>query len=214
LLLKVTIVFSLAAPVSALLRGRSAAARHLVWTLALLAAVVLAPLTLLAPRLPVSLPATAARGLPALIVPPPTRAPEVGQGPSATEWNAADARGSIAPRSDRPRRSPVPTLALFWLAGSLGVLLWSAFGHLGLWGLHRSSLPVERDAWARLFGIEPPVHGAAACGSPTVPSSGRRSPGASSDPSCSCPHAPRRGRSSGGVQPSGTSWRTWSAGTM
>ena len=162
LLLKVTIVFSLAAPVSALLRGRSAAARHLVWTLALLAAVVLLPLSAFAPRLPVRLPTAAARSLPALIVPPPTRATEVGRGPSATEWNAADARGSIAPRSGRPRRSPVPTLALLWLAGSLGVLLWSAFGHLGLWGLHRSSLPVERAAWARLCGLEPPVHGAGA----------------------------------------------------
>jgi DUF4097 and DUF4098 domain-containing protein YvlB len=40
--------------------------------------------------------------------------------------------------------------------------LWSVFGHLGLWSLHRSSLPVERHAWARLHGLEAPTGGAGA----------------------------------------------------
>ena len=160
LLLKVTLVLSLAAIASALLRGRSAALRHLLWLAGLLAALVLLPLSAVAPRLPVHVPAAAGRAMPALVLTPPVSAP-------AVEPTSHAAATRPAPWTALRERRPAPgswlaILWLAWLAGALGVALWSAFGHLGLWNLLRSSLPVERQAWVRLFGLEPPLSGAGA----------------------------------------------------
>src|SRR5262249_49127537 len=52
-------------------------------------------------------------------------------------------------------------LARAWLAGCLAALLWTAFGHLGLLGPHRSATPVERGAWSRHYGTPPPTEGSA-----------------------------------------------------
>jgi beta-lactamase regulating signal transducer with metallopeptidase domain/DUF4097 and DUF4098 domain-containing protein YvlB len=152
LLLKVTLVLSLAAAATTLLRGRPAATRHLTWLAALLAVLVLLPLSAIAPRLPLRLPAGAAQAVPALAH--AVRLPVMDHAPASRELSV---RPAPAPRERAavPRSWPV----FLWLAGALGVLLWSAFGHLGLWSLQRSSLPVERRAWARLFGLEPPASG-------------------------------------------------------
>ena len=163
LLLKVTIVLALGGLATALLRGRSAAARHLVWLTVLLGALALAPLATLAPRLPVHLPATARRAVPRLALVVPTPAPGLGTLPLESR-DAAVAPASGGPATAAPPASgpaPIALLGLVWGAGFLGITLWSVFGHLGLWGLHRSSIPVERRAWARLFGMEPPAVGAA-----------------------------------------------------
>src|SRR5262245_9328379 len=163
LLLKVTIVLSLGGLVATLLRGRSAAARHLVWFTVLLGALALAPLATVAPRLPVNLPAAAGQAVPRLALVVPTPEP----GSSTLRIESRDA--TAAPPSGRPATTtsrsagpgPVELLGIVWGAGFLGILLWSVFGHLGLWGLLRSSIPVERRAWERLFGMEPPPDGAA-----------------------------------------------------
>ena len=157
LLLKVTIVLSLGALVAALLRRRSAATRHLAWLATLLAVLALAPLSALAPRWFVPLPAGAGRAVPALVVTEPARLPVVDRAPASPSAATASAP---APSDARP--APLAVFALLWVAGVLGVLLWSAFGHLGLWALLRSALPVERTAWGRLYGLAPVERGAGA----------------------------------------------------
>jgi len=161
LLLKVTIVLALAAIVTTLLRRRSAAARHLVWLTAFVAALALAPFSLLAPRLVVRLPAGAARAVPGLAVAEPVQVPPGDLERSAHLDVVAPGRAGM-PVPTRSLPATVVQLAWLWLAGALGVLAWSVFGHLGLWGLHRSSLPVERHAWARLYGLSPAARGAGA----------------------------------------------------
>ena len=159
LVFKVTLVLLLAAAVTALLRRRSAATRHLGWLVALLAALVLVPLSTVAPRLWVPVPESARRAVPMFVLAQP------GPGSALDRTGAARASAPPARRSSppAPRASsfaPVAGLEALWLAGALGVLLWSVFGHLGLWALLRSSLPVERGAWPRLYGVSPPVRGA------------------------------------------------------
>jgi beta-lactamase regulating signal transducer with metallopeptidase domain len=105
----------------------------------------------------VPLPASAGRAVPALVVTEPARLPVVDRAPASLSAATASAP---APRDARP--APLAAFALLWVAGVLGVLLWSAFGHLGLWALLRSALPVERTAWARLYGLAPVERGAGA----------------------------------------------------
>jgi beta-lactamase regulating signal transducer with metallopeptidase domain/DUF4097 and DUF4098 domain-containing protein YvlB len=167
LVLKVTVVFSLAGLVSAFLRGRSAAARHVVWLASLVGVLALLPLTALAPRLAVSLPAAAERALAqsapaatdARVSASPGDVAIVPRVPSAAAARGTSLGASHASVARRPSGA-IPLLALVWLAGVAGVLLWSVFGHLGLWALHRSALPVERSAWERHHGLEPPATGA------------------------------------------------------
>lgn len=161
LLLKVTIVLSLGAVVTAMLRDRSAASRHLAWLVTLLAVLALAPLSAIAPHLALPLPASAVRAVPALVMAEPARLPAVDRAP-ASRASAETAGRSSVPMSSDTRPAPLAGLGLLWTAGALGVLLWSAFGHLGLWALLRSALPVERSAWTRLYGLEPLEHGARA----------------------------------------------------
>jgi beta-lactamase regulating signal transducer with metallopeptidase domain/DUF4097 and DUF4098 domain-containing protein YvlB len=164
LLLKVTILWSLAGLVTTLLRGRSAATRHLVWLAALIGAIALVPLVALAPRLPVRLPEAAGHVVPrlALLAPAPATAPLPVPTPETRE---AEREGAAERPATMPVRRPLPSFAamlgLAWLAGALAIALWSLFGHLGLWALLRSSIPVEPPAWARHYGLEPPARGAA-----------------------------------------------------
>ena len=162
LLLKVTAALALAGLVTTLRRGRSAAARHLVWVAALAGAVALAPLARVAPRVPVRLPAAAERAMPKLVLVQPPRSASEAR-PIATPAAPAPVQPTATPRAPAwSGRSLAAPLGLLWLAGSMGVLTWCVFGHLGLWGLVRSSIPVHRQAWARHYGVEPAEDGAAA----------------------------------------------------
>ncbi|HEX9967334.1 MAG TPA: M56 family metallopeptidase, partial [Solirubrobacterales bacterium] len=157
---KLTLVFLLGALLAALLRHRSAAARHFVWTLTLGGALALALLAPIAPRLelPVTTAETAAPA-PAASVPerdvPTGAAPEVKTTLSAVTASAApETRAAWAP-------SP---LLLLWLAGFGSVLLWCAIGHWGLVRLARRAALVDDGSWlalldeaAALAGVARPV---------------------------------------------------------
>src|SRR5262245_24778763 len=159
LLLKLTILLALAGLLATLLRGRTAATRHVVWLAALAGALVLPLLVATAPRLPVGVPAAAGRAVPRLVLVAPAE-PVVTGSPALVQTDPATTTETAA--APRAAWRAVDVLALLWVTGFLGVTLWSVLGHLGLWGLHRSSLPVERQAWARHYGMEPPAGGAAA----------------------------------------------------
>src|SRR5262245_63066738 len=111
LLAKVTILMALAGLVTALLRGRSAAARHVVWLAALAGAVALLPLSRLAPPVPFPVPAQASRAVPRLVlVPPPATArahdPASSAASRAPGAPAGDTRGAPAAARTAPAAGP------------------------------------------------------------------------------------------------------------
>ena len=185
LLLKVTLVLGAAWLVAALLRRRSAAARHDVWTAALLGSVALVLLGPLAPaiELPWAAPAVADRAAAATFASNAGRAlePARSQASEASpfaatsraqanvqrlEQNASPAASSIVARL----RSTARTVAVgswavaLWAAGLASVLLWCLSGHLGLRRLARTATPLADGDWrallaetASLTGVRRPV---------------------------------------------------------
>ena len=126
-----------------------------------LALAILAPV---APRLALHVSASAARAVPRLVTSESTTpfTPDV-----VVRWSdGAPARHSeVAPGPGAGSGTAWPIgwmLAALWCAGFVTVLLWSALGHVGLWGLYRSALPVERAAWSRHHGVAPPDAGVGA----------------------------------------------------
>jgi beta-lactamase regulating signal transducer with metallopeptidase domain len=158
LLGKVTIVLAGAALLSVLLRRRSAAARHFVWTLALAGIVAVTVLLPFAPTVAVPIP----RGLIAAdLVPVVPNASDAtpGFGLKASEFRVASGRAdhgaSILPgRVPGYDASPLSlgaVGALAWLVGGLLVLSWYAFGHAGLARLSRRATPVDDREWLSLL---------------------------------------------------------------
>ncbi|MGH7591806.1 MAG: hypothetical protein ACREL2_10245, partial [Gemmatimonadales bacterium] len=126
--LKVTIVLGAAGLVTALLRGASAAARHLVWSGALATALLIPLLSLSLPwKLPVAVwaaPAAApATSLPAA---PPVSAPHMVTGASRTA--ASGSQAADGSRRDTPTvtsgstLSAAATAALVWGGGAFLIL--------------------------------------------------------------------------------------------
>ena len=164
LVLKLTLLLGAAWLATGVLHRRSAATRHLVWLAMLTGALALTVLAPVAPRLAVQLPASAARAVPRLV----TRDAVT---PSAPVWpaqrddraTALDSEVSPGPGTRSGAAWPIGwMLAALWCAGFITVLLWSALGHVGLWGLYRSAIPVERAAWSRHHGVVPPAAGVGA----------------------------------------------------
>ena len=162
----VTILLAGAAFVALLMRRTAAAARHLIWHLALAGAVGFAVVAPLLPgvgvrvvELPVSVSASAsasasaASGTPAAIgevsaVSAPARAEA-----STTMRNAPAAA-----------REPLGTLAAIWGAGVLLVIAWWVIGRVGLARLAKRAEPLREGEWTALvelertrFGIRAPV---------------------------------------------------------
>ncbi len=161
-LVKITLVFLLGALLTALLRNRSAAARHFVWTLTLGGALALALLAPVAPRF--ELPVITAESL------APAFEADAVLGREATPATRSEAEtipsAATTPgvaNSGAAKVSPSPLL-LLWLAGFGAVALWCAIGHWGLVRLARRATPIGDDEWlalldeaAALAGVTRPV---------------------------------------------------------
>ena len=145
---KITLVFLLGALFAALLRDRSAAARHFAWALTLGGALALALLVPVAPRLEMPV-MTVMMVETAAAVPPPEAVPLERDVPTAA---ASEAKTTLPASTASAAWAPSPLL-LLWLAGFGSVLLWCAIGHWGLVRLARRAVPVEDDdgAWLALL---------------------------------------------------------------
>jgi len=147
--LKGTAVLLAAAALGSLLRHHAAAARHLVWSLALVGMLLLPPLALLLPAWNVSLlPAPEPAAMPA--VPEPSPAPSarlIILPPAALPVGAVELRPpdfvALA------RHWPAAALAL-WLLGALAVAARLLVGSWGVWRLARRAEPVADESWAAL----------------------------------------------------------------
>lgn len=142
LLAKLTLVILLGSAIAVLLRNRSAATRHFVWTLTLCSTLTIGIAALIAP--PVTLP------IPYTIEQPTAVTPTIAV-PQTTnhELRATDP----APRTPLPEpRSPIHPLAILWLAGFVSVLTWLVAGHAGLARIARTAIAPEGDEWRALIG--------------------------------------------------------------
>jgi HEAT repeat protein/beta-lactamase regulating signal transducer with metallopeptidase domain len=155
---KATLILVAASCISFALRRGSAAARHLVWTLALCSAVVLPALSLALPRweLPivrtgsVQAPPAAAREEPGAPAPVANR---LENGPRLPR--AASAARDKAPRNDvSPVSSAIPlrltwpqALFTIWLAGALAILARLAIGVVAVRWLSRRTQEVTDARW-------------------------------------------------------------------
>lgn len=156
--LKATLILGMSALVVRSLRQGSAAHRHLVWTLGVLAVLALPAVRAMAPRWEVPL-------LPALTTGPaaesstlPTAAAVAGP---RTRFDAPPLRlplARLAGASSAPARpaphlplSPGRLVALLWLAGALVVALPVLLGGIRVVRLGRRSEPLTSSAWSALL---------------------------------------------------------------
>lgn len=160
LLAKATLLLALAGVAATLLRKRSAAARHLVWSLATVS-VLLLPLfawSMSDMRIGVPLPSAMTPDAMASVSMPdgagavtplasdPTSSNN-GTGLGVAESTAAPAHD--ASRTPAWRRALTPAgLLLIWATGALAVLAWMAVGHLALHRVKRRASPVTEAAWS------------------------------------------------------------------
>ncbi len=178
-LLKVTLLFSLGWAVAGLSRGRSAAARHLVWTLTLAGVLALALAAPVAPTFPVRLAAWPVSTAPGLV---PSSDATVAPA-ATTEFGGGGANspsrvvvGATPSRPTARRELGAGQMALvLWLAGAGAMIGWIILGHLGLARLMRRATPLADPEWRSLLatasaesGISAPVRllRSAAVGSP------------------------------------------------
>jgi HEAT repeat protein/beta-lactamase regulating signal transducer with metallopeptidase domain len=155
---KATLLLALAALSSALLRRRSAAARHLVWTLALLAILALPVFSIALPRWQVPLLRLAAdNAAPAsgpVIGAPPLRrntepAPTVEPAPPSSERSAIAASASSHAASGFSLNAVAwpALLLLLWIAGAAAVVGRLAFGLIAVHWLARRTQRAEDAPW-------------------------------------------------------------------
>jgi beta-lactamase regulating signal transducer with metallopeptidase domain len=155
LMLKATLVFLAGGLAALCLHRRSAALRHLVWTVTLAAAIVLAFATPVLPDIAVSTP-----GWPVTATTEPVLPPDFLVQP------AEDARDEPieAGRTSAPSRPSVSTVDIrvliwIWLAGVMAILSWCLLGRLGLARLLRRAERFDDPAWqADLEDARAPKH--------------------------------------------------------
>lgn len=171
---KGSLLLAAAALLARALRGASAAARHLVWSVAIVSQLLVAPLSLVLPRwdapvLPARSPAAASWGNVAVSAP---AVPDEGA-PGGARPAANSGEASVAGRSHdlRPRdqgavaeRGWNTLAATIWLVGVLMVLLRLAVGTLQLTRLARRASRVTDPHWLSLaqrvavqFGLGRPL---------------------------------------------------------
>jgi beta-lactamase regulating signal transducer with metallopeptidase domain/DUF4097 and DUF4098 domain-containing protein YvlB len=140
LMLKATLVFLAGGLTALCLHRRSAALRHLVWTVTLSAAIVLAFATPILPDIAISTPEWAA-----VAVTEPAPFPNSLVEPTTAEqWPAEALRPSA---SVEPPRSTIDIRVLVWLGGSVAILCWCLLGRLGLARLLRRAERFEDPSW-------------------------------------------------------------------
>jgi beta-lactamase regulating signal transducer with metallopeptidase domain len=139
--LKASLLVALGFVAAALLRDRSAAQRHLVWSVALAASAAMPLLQLALPSIEVAiLPAAASAPASMGVASPVAPAVEVRTAPVSTTAPAA------APALPKPE----VLLAGLWLLGVLALSVRLAGGVLRVWWIERRSSEVTDDGWVRL----------------------------------------------------------------
>ena len=142
--IKATLLLVAAFIVAALLRRRSAAIRHLVWTLSLGGIVALA---LPWPDAPVPVTVPAVEGMREI----PASLPNE----QISSWTPSpvEATSSLAaaPVADFARFSARQALLLFWLLGVAAVFIWALLGRVGLSRLTRRAESVDSEEWNALL---------------------------------------------------------------
>ncbi|HET7462962.1 MAG TPA: M56 family metallopeptidase [Longimicrobium sp.] len=165
--LKGTVILLAALLATRQMRRRSAAARHLVWMVALASMLVLPGASRLLPAwrvVPVPAPLRPA----ASFVAAPPAAPAAGQRTDATAAPSGDATGSGAPLSAAPSEasspsrasaSPEPTegafdwktaLLLMWAAGGAALALRLGYGVARVWWMQRRAVEIDDEEWVRI----------------------------------------------------------------
>jgi beta-lactamase regulating signal transducer with metallopeptidase domain/DUF4097 and DUF4098 domain-containing protein YvlB len=155
LLIKVTLLLLCGFAVAELLRGRSAAARHFVWSLTIAATLFTTAIALFASPwiVPIHYKVSAPPATITTIV-APEMAPRV------------DSNGAVTPAPPAAARPPLATL--LWIGGALATLAWFLAGNIGLARIARSATPVVD--WNALVNAKRSVHIAysAAVGAPVT----------------------------------------------
>jgi beta-lactamase regulating signal transducer with metallopeptidase domain len=140
--LKASLLVALGFIAAAMLRRRSAAQRHLVWSVALAAAAAMPLLQLALPGIEVAiLPAPASAPAPTVVASPAA--------PAALEARTEPA-GTATPVATPALPRPEVLLAGLWLLGVLALSARLAAGVLRVWWIERRSSEVTDDAWVRL----------------------------------------------------------------
>jgi HEAT repeat protein/beta-lactamase regulating signal transducer with metallopeptidase domain len=144
--------------VARLLKGASAATRHLIWTTALAGVLLLPVLSLLVPQRPLAVPSRLASGW----LPRPAQAAPSSDvraaGPGAATTTAVAVRGGDESADILSNREPASTarpdrtvwIAL-WLAGALVVVARIVFGYLLVRRSARRAHPITSGPWRRLL---------------------------------------------------------------
>ncbi|MFN8178016.1 MAG: M56 family metallopeptidase [bacterium] len=168
LLAKVTVIFGLAGAGAAVLRRRSAAHRHLVWTLAAIAALALPLAVRVVPAVPVPVLPQWMPSAGALPPPVSSSATRGTASSSAAPGIAVSYAGYDAARAARPvigspaAAGPAPfsgplappaarLLGALWLLGALAVAGRCLIGHVGLARLARRGTALSGSAWQELL---------------------------------------------------------------
>ena len=154
IIVKVTLLLLLVFSLSGLLRGHSAALRHLIWTLGLAGSVGLLLATPLMPSLSLRVPAA---WLPAPRVLPPGDDPaqsDLPAAPALPERSNLMEHGRVISWSATETRrdfDPVNWLPLVYAAGILTVLAWYTAGRVALWRMSRQGREVTAPEWLGLL---------------------------------------------------------------
>jgi beta-lactamase regulating signal transducer with metallopeptidase domain len=146
--LKLTILLLLGAATAALLRKRSAAARHLVWTATLAGALLLPLIANVAPAMKVMVPVeekVAAVEKAPLSLPMPM--------PRNAAVPAAEREASRLPSGETPPVQPArtPALRIVYLGGVAAMLLWLAAAHVAVRRIVRKATAAEGAEWDALI---------------------------------------------------------------
>jgi beta-lactamase regulating signal transducer with metallopeptidase domain/DUF4097 and DUF4098 domain-containing protein YvlB len=158
-LVKLTLLLTLGVTLATLLRGRSAATRHFVWTLTLFSTLLLAAGTQIAPALTVEIPdwggsAAFTGTTPQPVIPTPEPAAPT------TPQARVEATAPIRANATVPPARTAP-LATIWWIGFAAMVLWNLAGHLGLMRIARGARTVNDDALVaetlRQSGVTRPV---------------------------------------------------------
>jgi beta-lactamase regulating signal transducer with metallopeptidase domain len=147
---RLTAILALGFVATTLLHRRSAAMRHLAWTLTMFSALLLAPVSALAPRFDITVPGEFAA---AVLNPAASRAPaelsletRVVSGASRAVVSGP-AVPSVA-QSLEAARTVGESALLIWATGALLIVGWFALGHIGLSRLARRAISIESGPWS------------------------------------------------------------------
>jgi beta-lactamase regulating signal transducer with metallopeptidase domain len=133
-----------------LLRSRSAALRHLVWTATLTGAIALAGAAIVVPTLAIPVPGLSASATARFA--PDTQIFDSGE--TSANIVTTPALGLVTTADDEPAPRAMTmrsALATVWLAGVAAVLAWWILGHAGVARLASRATPVTGDEWDELL---------------------------------------------------------------